>query len=170
MAGAEADYVSSLFALDLARLNLSRAAGEAETIVTESIERKAPMTPTGNQETALADQPAHPAAPKLPAPRPGGSAGRRRTFTIFFVVLLLVAAGVWCIGCNTRQFESTDDAFVEMHLDPISSRVDGTILKVYVEREPDRECRRSAGGSRSARFSGSARPGRGGIEPRRATR
>jgi len=31
VAGAEADYVSSLFALDLARLNLSRAAGEAET-------------------------------------------------------------------------------------------------------------------------------------------
>jgi membrane fusion protein (multidrug efflux system) len=34
---------------------------------------------------------------------------------------------------NARQFESTDDAFVEMHLDPISARVDGTITKVYVE-------------------------------------
>jgi len=31
VASAEADYVSSLFALDLARLNLSRAAGQAET-------------------------------------------------------------------------------------------------------------------------------------------
>ncbi len=93
------------------------------------------MTPTGNQETALADQPARPAAPKLPAPRPGGApAGRRRTFTIFFVVLLLVAAGVLVYWLNTRQFESTDDAFVEMHLDPVSSRVDGTILKVYVEQ------------------------------------
>ncbi len=33
VAGAEADYVSSLFSLDLARLNLARAAGEAETVL-----------------------------------------------------------------------------------------------------------------------------------------
>ena len=42
VAGAEADYVSSLFSLDLARLNLSRAVGEAETSLPGSIERKRP--------------------------------------------------------------------------------------------------------------------------------
>ncbi|HUO30128.1 MAG TPA: HlyD family secretion protein [Bryobacteraceae bacterium] len=67
---------------------------------------------------------------KAPSPE---TAGRSRTFTIFFTVLLLVATGVFLYWLHVRHFESTDDAFVEMHLDPISSRVDGTIVKVYVE-------------------------------------
>jgi outer membrane protein TolC len=41
-AGAEADYVSSLFSLDLARLNLSRAAGEAETSLPDLLRGKRP--------------------------------------------------------------------------------------------------------------------------------
>jgi membrane fusion protein (multidrug efflux system) len=52
---------------------------------------------------------------------------------IFFVILLLIGAGLLIYWMNARDFESTDDAFVEMHLDPISARVDGTIVKVYVE-------------------------------------
>ena len=42
VAGAESDYVSSLFALDLARLNLSRAAGEAETSLPDLLKGKRP--------------------------------------------------------------------------------------------------------------------------------
>jgi outer membrane protein TolC len=42
VASAEADYVSSLFSLDLARLNLSRAAGEAETSLPDLLKGKRP--------------------------------------------------------------------------------------------------------------------------------
>ena len=42
VAGAEADYVSSLFSLDLARLSLSRAAGEAETALPDLLKGKRP--------------------------------------------------------------------------------------------------------------------------------
>jgi outer membrane protein TolC len=42
VAGAEADYVSSLFSLDLARLNLARAAGEAEKSLPDLLTGKRP--------------------------------------------------------------------------------------------------------------------------------
>ena len=59
--------------------------------------------------------------------------GRRRAFLIFFFVLLIAgAAAVW-YWLHTREFESTDDAQVDMHLNPIGPRIDGTITKVYVE-------------------------------------
>ncbi len=59
--------------------------------------------------------------------------GRKRAFVVFFIVLLLVAGGVLLFWLHARQFESTDDAFIEMHLLPLTPRVDGTITKVYVE-------------------------------------
>lgn len=64
----------------------------------------------------------------LPATR-----GRRKAFTIFFIVLVAIAAGGLLYWLHARQFESTDDAQIEGHLNPISARVDGTILHVYVD-------------------------------------
>jgi membrane fusion protein, multidrug efflux system len=59
--------------------------------------------------------------------------GRGRAFTIFFL-FLLIAAGVGIyFWLQSRQFESTDDAQVEAHLNSISSRVDGSITRVYVD-------------------------------------
>lgn len=88
------------------------------------------MNPTQNLETAGAQ----PAAPQQPAPTPAARPrGRRRAFLIFFAVLLVAGAAAVVYWLHTRDFESTDDAQVEMHLDPISSRVEGTIFKVYVE-------------------------------------
>jgi membrane fusion protein (multidrug efflux system) len=88
------------------------------------------MNPTQNLETASRQ----PAAPQQPAPSPAAPPrGRRRAFVIFFAVLLVAAVAAVVYWLHTRDFESTDDAQVEMHLDPISSRVEGTILKVYVE-------------------------------------
>jgi membrane fusion protein (multidrug efflux system) len=84
------------------------------------------VNPTQNQEP-----PAQQTPPK--AQPPANNSGRRRTFLIFFTVLLLVATGIFIYWLHARHFESTDDAFVEMHLDPVSSRVDGTIIKVYVD-------------------------------------
>jgi membrane fusion protein, multidrug efflux system len=71
-----------------------------------------------------------PAVEKKPEPV---TRGRGRAFAIFFV-LLLIAAGIGIyFWLQARQFESTDDAEVEAHLNSISSRVDGSITRVYVD-------------------------------------
>lgn len=64
---------------------------------------------------------------------PPATRGRRKAFTIFFLVLLVIGAGGFLYWLHARQFESTDDAEVDAHLNPVSARVDGTITRVYVE-------------------------------------
>lgn len=59
--------------------------------------------------------------------------GRRRAFLIFFSILLVIAAAGFLYWLHARQFEETDDAQVDAHLAPVSSRVDGTIIRVYVD-------------------------------------
>ena len=59
--------------------------------------------------------------------------GRNRAFLIFFIVLLILAIAGLFYWLHARQFESTDDAEVDAHLNPISARVDGTITHVYVD-------------------------------------
>ncbi len=59
--------------------------------------------------------------------------GRRKAFFIFFVILLAVAAGGLLYWLHERNFESTDDAQVDGHLIPVTSRIDGTVAHVYVE-------------------------------------
>lgn len=61
------------------------------------------------------------------------SAGRKRAFLIFFFVLAILAVAGVIYWQYARQFEDTDDAFIEMHINPVSSRVDGVISKVYVD-------------------------------------
>ena len=46
-------------------------------------------------------------------------------------ILILIGAGLW--WWQSQGYESTDDAQVDSHLNPISARVTGTIEKVYVE-------------------------------------
>jgi membrane fusion protein (multidrug efflux system) len=64
---------------------------------------------------------------------PSNSTGRHRAFSIFFLVLGAIAVGGLVFWSHARNYESTDDAFVEMHLGPVSPRIDGTVTKVYVE-------------------------------------
>jgi len=80
-------------------------------------------------DTALVDQPVdrEPEHPPMPAN------GRLRAFTIFFVVLGVTAVGAFLYWLYARQYESTDDAFVEMHLGQVSPRIEGTITRVYIE-------------------------------------
>jgi membrane fusion protein, multidrug efflux system len=65
------------------------------------------------------------------------SAGRSRAFLIFFAVVLLLGIGGLLYWLHSRQFESTDDAQIDAHLNPVTSRVEGTILRVYVEDNQD---------------------------------
>jgi membrane fusion protein, multidrug efflux system len=59
--------------------------------------------------------------------------GRGRAFTIFFLVLLIAGGVGLYFWLQSRQFESTDDAQVEAHLNSVSSRVEGAITHVYVD-------------------------------------
>ena len=57
--------------------------------------------------------------------------GRARAFTIFFILLAVVGISGLLYWMHVRQFEETDDAEVEAHLNPVTSRIDGTIVQVY---------------------------------------
>jgi membrane fusion protein, multidrug efflux system len=74
---------------------------------------------------------AEPAAPKSNAT--SNTAGRRRAFTIFFIVLLVAGLAGLLYWLHSSQFESTDDAQVDAHLNPVTSRVEGTITAVHVD-------------------------------------
>lgn len=76
---------------------------------------------------------APPATASPAAASPPTTRGRRKAFTIFFLILLVIGAGGFLYWLHARNFESTDDAEVEAHLNPISARIDGTITKVYVD-------------------------------------
>ncbi len=64
---------------------------------------------------------------------PSDPAKRRRNIILGAGVfaLVLVIGAVWWVYSGT--YESTDDAQVDGHLNPIAARVDGTVRAVYVE-------------------------------------
>jgi membrane fusion protein, multidrug efflux system len=64
---------------------------------------------------------------------PPATRGRGRAFLIFFLILLIAGGVGVYFWLQSREFESTDDAEVDAHLNAISSRVDGAITKVYVD-------------------------------------
>jgi membrane fusion protein, multidrug efflux system len=66
----------------------------------------------------------------------GGSPWRRRPSARVLLMALLVAA----VGAAApfawsylQSYESTDDAQIDGHIDPISSRIDGTVIRVHAE-------------------------------------
>ena len=77
--------------------------------------------------------PASPPQPWDKKPEQPATRGRGRAFLIFFVILLIAAGVGLRYWLQSRNFESTDDAEVEAHLNSISSRVDGAITHVYVD-------------------------------------
>ncbi len=83
--------------------------------------------------TTTTNAPPSPMAAAEKKPGPPETRGRGRAFLIFFL-FLAIAAGVGIyFWLQSREFESTDDAEVEAHLNAISSRVDGAITRVYVD-------------------------------------
>src|ERR1700692_4267083 len=54
----------------------------------------------------------------------------RTALRVLLVVLLIGAAINWW---NSRKYEDTDDAQVDGHIDPISARVNGHVVRVDVE-------------------------------------
>jgi membrane fusion protein (multidrug efflux system) len=67
-----------------------------------------------------------------PPPR----ARRINRVVIGIVLIVLIAAGIgWYV--HSAGFEDTDDAQVDGHLNPIASRIDGTVKAVYVDDNQD---------------------------------
>jgi membrane fusion protein (multidrug efflux system) len=67
-----------------------------------------------------------------PDEKPARARRKVRPVVIVVVLLVLAAIGVaWYL--YARQFESTDDAEIDGHLNPVASRVDGTIKAVYTD-------------------------------------
>src|ERR1700693_4550783 len=55
---------------------------------------------------------------------------------IGIVMIVLIAAGIgWYL--YSQGFENTDDAQVDGHLNPVASRIDGTVKAVYVDDNQD---------------------------------
>jgi membrane fusion protein (multidrug efflux system) len=72
-------------------------------------------------------------AGKSEAAPPSATRGRGKAFAIFFAVLVVAGIAGTLYWMHARQFEGTDDAQVDGHLNAISSRVEGTITHVYVD-------------------------------------
>ena len=70
---------------------------------------------------------------KKTAQAPDDERTRKRMLVIFAVVLVIAAVGGLLYWLHARQYEDTDDAQVDGNLSPIGTRVDGTIVKVYVQ-------------------------------------
>jgi membrane fusion protein, multidrug efflux system len=77
--------------------------------------------------------------PDGPERKPGPSGGspgyRRTTKRVLLLVLLVLAVGaVSPFAWNYLQsYESTDDAQIDGHIDPLSSRINGTVVRVHAE-------------------------------------
>ena len=87
------------------------------------------------KEPALIDERGEPLRPEPPDTEPAKRPlYRRPAFMIAAVVVLLIGAA---IGINywlyARSHETTDDAFIDAHVTPVSPKVSGYVAKVHVK-------------------------------------
>jgi membrane fusion protein, multidrug efflux system len=70
---------------------------------------------------------------KPPVQTPDDQRKRTRMLASFMVVLVIAAIGGVLYWLHARHYEDTDDAEIDGNLSPIGTRVDGTVVKVYVQ-------------------------------------
>jgi membrane fusion protein, multidrug efflux system len=70
---------------------------------------------------------------KPPVETPDDQRKRTRMLASFLVVIVIAAIGGLLYWLHARHYEDTDDAEIDANLSPIGTRVDGTIVKVYVQ-------------------------------------
>lgn len=68
-----------------------------------------------------------------PVQTPDDQRKRTRMLAGFIVVLVIAAIGGLLYWLHARHYEDTDDAEIDGNLSPIGTRVDGTVVKVYVQ-------------------------------------
>jgi len=71
--------------------------------------------------------------PSLPATLNSKTPGRRKALLIVPMIVLVIAAAAIGIYLYTSGYEKTDDAQVDGHLNPVSSRIEGTIKAVSLD-------------------------------------
>src|ERR1700761_7539676 len=65
--------------------------------------------------------------------QPSREKGKRNgMLRIFAAVLVIAAAGGLLYWLHARHYEDTDDAQIDGNLSPIGTRINGTVVKVYV--------------------------------------
>jgi membrane fusion protein (multidrug efflux system) len=91
-----------------------------------------PVTDAPHDESAVltSEAPPAPAPPRAAEPPPAPKS--RAPFVVAGVVLVLLVAGIG-LWLYFRQYESTDDAQIDGHVHPISSRIAGYVTKVNVD-------------------------------------
>src|SRR3984957_1594201 len=72
---------------------------------------------------------------KTPVQTPDDQRKRTRMLASFMVVLAIAAIGGLLYWLHARHYEDTDDAEIDGNLSPIGTRVDGTVVKVYVQNK-----------------------------------
>src|SRR5271163_3364211 len=77
-----------------------------------------------------------PAAPSVPAPKKEPEARqpfyRKTPFKVFFIVLVVLAISGSIYWVYARNFEDTDDAFIDGHVIPISPQISALVAAVHV--------------------------------------
>jgi membrane fusion protein (multidrug efflux system) len=58
---------------------------------------------------------------------------RKSALTIFAAILIIAVVGGFLYWLHARHYEETDDAQIDGNLSPIRTRIDGTVIKVYVQ-------------------------------------
>jgi len=93
---------------------------------------KSNPTNDGHQEIEITDAPKHEqgASGGNPWHRRRWSAGRILVMALLGAALAVAAPAAWSY---LQSYESTDDAQIDGHIDPISSRIDGTVTRVHAE-------------------------------------
>jgi membrane fusion protein (multidrug efflux system) len=70
---------------------------------------------------------------KKSAKTPEEKGKRQSVLTIFAATLIIAAVGGLLYWLHARHYEDTDDAQIDANLSPIGTRIDGTVIKVYVQ-------------------------------------
>ena len=107
-----------------------RVDGPSESITTDTSTRIEVLRPTSTANHQLRLE------SRDESPGDAGGAGRRRlNLRILLLALLILAVGpVAPFAWNYLQsYQSTDDAQIDGHIDPLSSRIDGTVIAVHAE-------------------------------------
>jgi membrane fusion protein (multidrug efflux system) len=67
------------------------------------------------------------------AQAPQEKSKRKSVLTIFAAILIIAVVGGLVYWLHARHYEDTDDAQIDANLSPIGTRIDGTVIKVYVQ-------------------------------------
>src|SRR3982750_570850 len=103
----------------------------------QRVEEQPGVKPAGNPPAREQERPAEQKndQPQEPArERASRFFAARPAMLVFFIAFLMVlAAGGYFLWNYLSSYESTDDAQIDGHLNPVSTRISGVIKAVYVE-------------------------------------